>query len=78
MLTERGGNTYNGQDFQPITAHIGMFPEAHMCLVLHLNNAVSNVVTKKQTDLKPLYYNICLGELFRDGLDKQNLFPEGW
>ncbi len=25
----------------------------------------------------PLYYNLYLGELFRDGLDKQSLFPEG-
>lgn len=32
MLSEGGGNMSNGQDFQPITAHIGMFPEVHTCL----------------------------------------------
>lgn len=31
----------NGQDLQPITAHIAMFPEAHTCLVFHFSNAES-------------------------------------
>lgn len=39
MLTGKGGNMYNGQHLQPITAHIAMFPEAHTCLVFHFSNA---------------------------------------